>query len=162
MRLELALHRIVICCAVMLLFAPLSGRTTWVKGNVTAIDAAGYNIAAVISGIVALSAIAIAMRMRQNVVVSALALSMATVAFFFTLLAAGVDVWARMQGQVWSYAGGSMSRPQRGWTVYPTLGPPIFVVVAPIGILSTISLAIVRLRRRRSGSISTIMSGRAI
>ncbi len=145
---EHVLRRIAVGCAIVLLFAPLGGRTTWVKGHVTATDAAGYIIVAILSGVVALAALALAFRSRPRLVLPVLGTLTAISAFGLTVVAAGVDVVARWQGQVWIYAGWSIAEDMgRKWTVYPAWGPPFFTLAALIGAAASLVLAISWLRK---------------
>jgi hypothetical protein len=53
-----------------------------------------------------------------------------------------------MQGQVWVYAGWSISEGMgRKWTVYPAWGPPFFTIAALIGAISALALAVNWLRQ---------------
>lgn len=153
MRIETVLDRIAVGCAIFLLFAPLGGRTMWVSKTSTATDAAGYNVVAVLAGIVALAALAVALWMRpQEVILPVLGTLVAAAAFGISAYVSGVDVWARLHGQVWSYAGWTASAAVRTKsTVYPAWGPPFFTAAALLGAIATLSLAILWLRLGEGG-----------
>jgi hypothetical protein len=146
MRTEIVLRRVAIGCAVFLLFGPLGGRTMWVGGHTTATDAAGYNMVALLCGVVVLAALAVAlwMRERQTRALPALGALVAVAAFGLTAYVSGIYVWARLQGQVWGYAGWSISEGMvgRNETVYPASGPPFFTLAALIGAVATLALAV--------------------
>jgi hypothetical protein len=155
MRMESTLRRIVIGCAIFLLFGPVGGRTMWVGGHTTSTDAAGYNVVALLCGVVALAALAIAlwMRERQMSALPALGALVAVAAFGLTAYVSGVYVWARMQGQVWVYAGWSISEGMvRNETVYPAWGPPFFTLAALVGAVSALALAVSWMSLRRGES----------
>ena len=59
-RVETMLLRTAFICANVLLFGMLADRKTEIEGNATPIDAAGYNIAATFSGVMALGGLAVA------------------------------------------------------------------------------------------------------
>jgi hypothetical protein len=148
MRTENALRWVAIGCAMFMFFAPFGGRTMWVKGHTTATDAGIYNAAAILSGVVALAALAVAFWLRPRVVLSVLAAVAAVAAFGLTAYVSGVYVWARMQGQMWVYGGWSISEGMgRKWTVYPAWGPPVFATAALIGVVSALALAVLWLRQ---------------
>jgi len=44
MQTETVLRRVAFACAIFLLFGPVGGRTTWVRGHTTVTDAGGYNL----------------------------------------------------------------------------------------------------------------------
>lgn len=143
MRTEHMLHRVAIGCAIFMLFGPIGGRTTWVKGHSTATDAAVYNVAALLSGVVVLAALAVAFWARPRLVLPVLGALVAVAVFGLTAYVSAVYVWARMQGEVWVYAGWSISEGMgRKWTVYPAWGPPFFTLAALIGAVSTLAFAI--------------------
>lgn len=125
-RTETALRRVAAGCAIFMFFGPVGGRTTWVQGHTTVIDAAGYNMAALLSGVAALVAIA---------------------AFGLTVAASGIYVLARMQGEVWYYGTGGFADMGEKWTLYPDPGPPFFALAALIGAPASHALAILWLRR---------------
>ncbi|MGH2618713.1 MAG: hypothetical protein ACRDJC_26085, partial [Thermomicrobiales bacterium] len=98
MRTEIVLRRVAIGCAIFMLFGPVGGRTTWVQGRTIATDAAVYNVAALLAGVVAL---AVAFWARPHLVLPMLGTLVAIAAFGLTAYVSGVYVWAGMQGQVW-------------------------------------------------------------
>lgn len=154
METETALRRIALGCAIFMLFGPVGGRTTWVEGNRggTTTDAAGYNLAALVSGVVALAALALALYLRPRVVLPVLGAAVAIAAFALTIVASGVYVWALLQGEIWFYgAGGFAEGMCRKCTVHPAWGPPFFALAALIGALASLALAVGWLRPPKSG-----------
>jgi hypothetical protein len=145
---EDALRRIALGCGFFLLLGPLGGRTMWVGRNQINTDAAVYNVAALLSGVVALAALAVAFWARPRLVLPVLSALAALAAFGLTAYVSGVYVWARMQGQVWVYAGWSISEGMGSkWTVHPAWGPPFFTLAALIGAVATLGLASAWLRQ---------------
>ncbi len=150
MQTEAVPRRVAFACAIFLLFGPVGGRTTWVRGHTTATDAAGFNVVALLSGVVAIAALACALGARPRVVLPVLGAVVAIASFGLTAYVSGVYVWARMQGQVWSFAGWNMSEGMgRKWTLYPAPGPPFFTLAALVGVAATLALAIGWLRQPR-------------
>lgn len=148
---ENILRWVAIGCAIVLLFGPLGGRTTWVGGHTIATDAGIYNVVALLCGVVALAALGVAFWARPRVVLPVLGALVAVAAFGFTAYVSGVYVWARLQGEVWIYAGWSISEGTgRNETIHPAWGPPFFALAALIGALATLVLAFGWLRLRRS------------
>ncbi len=148
---EEALRWVAFGCGVFLLFGPLGGRTMWVGRHQINTDAAVYNVAALLSGIVALTALAVAFCARPSLVLPEFGALVAIAAFGLTAYVSGVYVWARMQGQVWVYAGWSISEGMgRKWTVYPAWGPPFFALAAYIGAVATLALAVAWLRQPKT------------
>jgi hypothetical protein len=162
MQTEIVPRRVAIGCAIFLLFGPLGGRTMWVQGRTTATDAAGYNVVALLSGVVVLAALGVALWARPRVVLPLLGALVAVAAFVLTAYVCGVDVWARLQGQVWVYASWSISEGTgRNSTVYPAWGPPFFALAALIGATASLVLAISWLRQPKSSSTTTAIATRA-
>lgn len=127
-----------------MLVGVFGGRTTWVDGHTTATDAAGYNLAAFVTCVVALLALGIALNVRSRVVVPTLAALVAAAAFFLSVLASGVYLWARWQGEIWMYATGKFSAPLgNGETVSLAWGPTFVTPIAAIGMVACIGLAII-------------------
>ncbi|MCC6312602.1 MAG: hypothetical protein IT337_01215 [Thermomicrobiales bacterium] len=136
-------------CAVVLLFGPLGGRTTWeaVRGTSSATDAGGYNAVAVFSGVVALAALGFALWARPRPVLPLLGAAVAVAAFGLTAYAAGVFVVARLRGGVWVYACWCFEGLRDGWTVAPAPGPPFFALAALVGAIASLALAASWLRQ---------------
>lgn len=143
--------RFAIGCAILLLFAPLGGRTVWepIRGSGSATDAGGYNAIAVFSGVVVLAALGFARWGRPRLVLPLVGAAVATVAFGLTLYATGVYVVARLQGGIWIYACWCFEELSSSTTVTPAPGPPIFALVALVGAVATLALAIAWLRQPR-------------
>jgi hypothetical protein len=89
---EIVLRRVALGCAIVLLFGPLGGRTIWVDGHTTGTDAAVYNVVALVFGVVALAALAIAFWASPRLVVPALGALVAIAAFGLTAYVSGVYV----------------------------------------------------------------------
>lgn len=145
MRREDILRRLAIGCAIFMLFGPLGGRTMWVRGRTTGTDAGIYNIVAVFSGIVVLAFLAFALwgRERDWRALPALSALISTAAFALSVFVSGVFLWARWQGEVWSYAGwGFAGGPGRNETVHLPWGPPFFTLAAFVGALACLGLAV--------------------
>lgn len=103
---ETLLCRVALACAFLMLLGPVADRTMWVnkRGFAGTIDAAGYNMAALLSGIVAICALAFADWARPRAVVPMLlGVAGAIAAFGLTVWVSGVAVLARVQGEVWFY-----------------------------------------------------------
>jgi hypothetical protein len=66
----------------------------------------------------------------------------AAAAFVLAFICAGLDVWARLQGQVWTYAAMTMSHPNPRETIYPVAGPPVFMTIAAIGAVASLGLVV--------------------
>jgi hypothetical protein len=148
-------QRVAIACAVLLLFGPLSDRTVWVRaaagGGTRITDAAGYPAAAFLSGLAVLAILAAAHAARPRVVVPVLGAVAAVAAFGLSVFVSGLGAVARWQGRVWFYGGGGDFGPTKGWTVYPADGPPVFFVVALVGAVAALALAIAWLRLPSGG-----------
>ena len=140
-------RRVAIGCAIVMLFGPLGGRTMRVAGNSVGTDAAGYNAVAVLSGVVVLAALGFAFWAGPRLIHPLLGAAVAGAAFGLSVYVSGVGVVARLRGGVWSYAGWSFERVDPGETVYPAPGPPFFALVALIGAVATLALAIAWLRQ---------------
>jgi hypothetical protein len=120
-------------------------RTSWSSGNqnrgTTIIDSpASYVGLMSLCGLVAFVALAVALWRRLAVAAALVAVA----AFGLTAYVSGIYVWARMQGQVWGYAGWSISEGMvgRNETVYPAWGPPFFTLAALFGAVATLALAV--------------------
>lgn len=128
-----------------MLFGPFGGRTMWMKGNGRNVitDAAGYNAVAVLSGVLALAALAVALNTRSRVVVPALAALVAVSAFGLSVYVSGLYVWARWQGEIWFYGAGWFAGDQGPtWTVSLPWGPSYFALAAFVGALASLALTI--------------------
>lgn len=152
MQSETILRRVALGCAFFMLFGPLGGRTMWIKGNGRNVvtDAAGYNAVAVLSGTLALLALAVALNMRPRVVVPALTALAAAAAFGLSVYVSGLYVWARWQGEIWFYGAGWFAEdPGPKWMVSLPWGPPYFALAALVGALASLALAVTWLWRPR-------------
>lgn len=144
----IVLRRIAIGCAIVLLCGPLGGRTTWEKGHVTATDAAGYNVVALLSGVVALTALGVAFWTRPRFVLPVLGALVAVAAFGLTAYVSGIDVLARTRGEVYLYGVGEFMRVTA--KVNPAIAPPFFAFAAVVGAVSAFALAVSWIRQRTS------------
>jgi hypothetical protein len=162
MHTETVLRRVALGCAVFMLFGPLGGRTTWVKvhGNGSSITDAGiYNAVAVISGVVALAALAVALHLRPRLVLPVFGILVAIAAFALTIYVSGMFVWARLQGELWFYGAASFAGDMGGkWTVRPAWGPPFFALAALIGALASLALAVTWLWHRQGDASRHVRS----
>lgn len=157
-RLEPMLRRIAIGCAILLLFAPLGGRTMWVlnanlyEGYNINTDSAGYNVGAVFAGIVAVAVLAFAFRMRPRMVLPLLGAAVAVSVFTLSALASAVT-WQDM-ANFDVLPNGTVVDLDVGpeWAVYPAWGPPFFTMFAVVGAASTLALAIGWLWQRFAAS----------
>lgn len=100
MRTEKVLWSCAILCAIFLLFGPLlGGRTVWAnRGGGTITDAAGWDWAAPVSGIVAIAGLVAGVFTRPRVAIPVLGAAVATAAFAMAAFAAGSFWVATMQG----------------------------------------------------------------
>lgn len=150
---ETILRRIALSSAALMLFGLMGDRTTWVKlsgRGQSMTDGAIYNSVAFLSGIVALIALALALRFRPRLVVPVAGVLLAVAAFGFSLFVSGLGVWARVQGEIWAYSPGTFAEdlgPK--WVVYPAVGPFVFSFLATVGALATLGLGVTWLRDAR-------------
>lgn len=118
-RVETMLLRLAFVCATFLLFGMLADRTTEIEGNTTRIDAAGYNIAATFSGVVALAGLAVTfwtypVWTLRRVIRTVAGVIVAVAAFALTVYVSGIYWLARLRGEVFSYASGNVLVPYPG------------------------------------------------
>jgi hypothetical protein len=142
MQREILLRRVAIGCAIFMLFGPVADRTTWVnkRGGTIATDAAGYNMAALVSGAVALAALGFAFWARPRVVLPVLGVAFAIAAFGLTVVVSGLYGLVRLRGEVLFY--GASEVIADGPRVNPAIGPPFFATAALIGAVSTVALGV--------------------
>ncbi len=120
------------------------------NGSVNMVDAAAYNMATLLSGIVALGALVFADWARPRVVPMLLGVAGAIAAFGLTAFVSGIFVLARLQEEVWFYGAGSYAGdPGRKQTIVPADGPYFFAIAALVGAIATLGLAIIWLRQPR-------------
>jgi hypothetical protein len=143
MRTENVLRWIAIGCAVFLLLGPFGGRTAWGRGSPTTMDSAGYNFAALGSGVVALAALGVAFWARPRVVVPLLGAAVAMAAFGLTAYVSGTYWLALSRGE--ALLEGRFAMPEK-MTVFPAWGPPFFATAALFGAISALALAVLWLR----------------
>lgn len=133
-------------CAVFLLFGIVSDRTSVSYGrsgrSSSMTDAAGYNMAATFSGIVAITGLAIALWTRPRLVLPILGAAVAIAAFGLSVFASGIYWLGRLQGEVYFYGTGNFLEKGGRGTVHPAVGPPFFATAAVIGALATLALMI--------------------
>lgn len=149
-------RRAAVVCAVLLLLGPFGGRTTWeaVQGSSAATDAGGYNAIVVAAGVAALIALGFAHWARPGRVLSLLGMATAVTAFGLGVYATAVFVVARWQGGIWVYACWCYAAVSPGWTVTPAPGPPIFMVVALVGAIASVVLAVSWMRQPKSEAVA--------
>jgi hypothetical protein len=145
MRTETVPRRVAIGCAIFMLFGPVADRTTWDRGSVT--DAAGYNIVAFLSGVIAITALAVSLWMRPRVILPVLGALVTIAAFGLTIYVSGIYWLARTRGEVFLYGPSEFMRVTA--KVDPASGPPFFATVALIGAIATLALAVGWLRQPR-------------
>jgi hypothetical protein len=129
MRTERVLWQFAVVYAVLLLFAPLTPRTTWSadetlpRGNPSSVrDAAGWDMVAPIAGVVAIVGLVAGYLSRPLVIVPVIGAAIATTAF---------AVAARAAGTYWlDLLRGAPFMPD--FTMYPAPGPPFFAIVATV------------------------------
>jgi hypothetical protein len=152
-RTEAILCRVAFACAFLMLLGPVADRTMWLtrRGFAEMIDAAAYNMAALLTGIVALGALAFADWARTRATFAMLlGVAGAIAAFGLTVFATGVFVLARWQGEVWFYGAWDYAEdPGKKQTIVPADGPYFFFVAAFAGAIATSGLAVIWLRQRR-------------
>jgi hypothetical protein len=158
MRIENMLRWVAIGCAIFLLFGIFADRTSWKYGGTTMTDAAGYNMAALFSGVVALVAIAGALRARPRVALPLLGAMVATVAFSFTAYASGIYWLARTRGEVYLYGPVEFMNDTAN-SVDPAIGPPFFATAATTGAAATLALAISWLRQPNGDAVPRFSLG---
>jgi hypothetical protein len=129
MSLERALWFCAIVCAVLLLFAPFTPRTTWrfdgpqPRGNPSTIrDSAGWDMVAPLSGIVAIASLVLGVLSRRRIVIPSFCAAVATIAFAVTALAAG-QYWHEL-----SRGAAAMGQ----FVTEPAPGPPYFAIIAAV------------------------------
>jgi hypothetical protein len=129
MRTEKVLWSFAIVCAVLLLFAPFTPRTTWVYdgpqpvGNPSTIrDAAGWDMVAPLSGIIAIAGLVVGVLARPRVIVPVLSTAIATIAFAMTAVAAG-RYWLEL-----GRGAGAMA----DFSMHSAPAPPYFAIVATV------------------------------
>lgn len=168
---ETVLWRVALGCSFLMLLGPMADRTTYAKrsGFVFITDAAGYNIVALLSGVVALGALGFAAWARPRVFLTALALAGAVAAFGLTVFMSGLAVSARFQGEVWFYGTDSYATDAaemgRRVTIDAADGPYFFVAAALLGAIATLGLGVMWLRQSRSERPSAeapVMSAEAL
>jgi hypothetical protein len=129
MKTERVLWLLAIVCAVLLLFAPFTPRTTWFydgpdprRNPSTIRDSAGWDMVAPLSGLVAIIGLVVGVLSRRRIVIPSFCAVVATVAFAVTALAAG-QYWMEL-----SRGAGAMAQ----FVMKPAPGPPYFAVIATV------------------------------
>lgn len=131
MKTERMLRRLAIACAVALLFAAATPRTSWVSrsgGGMT--HSAGWDWIATLSGMLALAGLGVGAVTRPRVALAIVGASVAAAAFGLAMFAAAGH-WALLMT-------GAMNIP--GWSLSPAPLVPIFVVVATAGMVCALIL----------------------
>lgn len=158
---ERILGRIALWSGFLMLFGVLSDRSSWVQGGFKSqsitTDAAGYNIVATLSGVIALVALAIALNTRPRAVIPVLSLLPALAAFVLSIYVSGLSVWARLQGEIWFYGTWSFAEDVgKKEIAYPARGPFIFPFLAVLGALATLGLALIWLFGNREQQCAAV------
>ena len=157
-RVETLLLRTAFVCATFLLFGILADRTQIVDGGrnsrTTITDAAGYNIAATFSGVVALVGLAVAfwtypVWTLRRAVQTVLGVIVAVAAFGLTVYASGIFWLARTRGEVFFYGTGEVlgNETYAQEMIHPAVGPPYFAAIAVVGIIATLGVGVLWLRQ---------------
>jgi len=129
MKTEKVLWSFTIACAILLLLAPFTPRTTWIydgprpSDNPSSIrDSAGWDMAAPLSGVVAIAGLVVGVLSRRRIVIPSFCAATATIAFAVTALAAG-QYWLEL-----SRGAGTMAQ----FVMEPAPGPPYFAIIATV------------------------------
>jgi hypothetical protein len=142
MRTEKVLWWLATGCAVVLLLAPFTPRTTWLPANADGrqiTEGVGWQAIAALLGIVALVALIVSLRARQRVLAAAAGAAVATTAFVITAVGMGRHWIDLMNGVTSVYPG-------QGWILYPAPLVPGFAIVAAAGTVIAFALTIHWLR----------------
>jgi hypothetical protein len=128
MRVERVLWTGAVVCAVLLLFAPFTPRTTWTQGSGAAVrHSAGWDWVAALLAIMAIVGLSVGMRSRPRVL---MAVSGAAIAAAFAgSAAASIGHWV-------SLTMGALDR--AGWSLQPAPYVGLFAVIAGIGAICSL------------------------
>ena len=139
MRMERVLRVFALVCAVLLFFAPVSGRTTWISaepretgGTGSIRHSAGWDWVAPLCGVVAIVGLAVGAVARPRVAGPVLGAAVATVA----LAGAAAAAWGHWRDA----ASGALDL--RGFTTHPAPAAPAFALIAALGALCALVLAL--------------------
>lgn len=143
MRTENVVAVLAVACAFVLLFAPFTGRTTWVSadpretGGTGGIrHSAGWDYVAPMCGLIAIAGVVAGWFARPRVVIPLAGAIAAAIAFTVIAVAAAGHWLDGITGRL----------DLRGFTTHPAPGAPFFAVVAILGAGYAIALAIGWLR----------------
>jgi hypothetical protein len=126
---ERILRRFAIACAIVLLFAAATPRTSWIAPDQSGMThSAGWDWIATLSGMLALAGLGAGAAARPRIALSVFGASIAAAAFGLAMFAAAGH-WATLLT-------GAMAFP--GWTLYPAPLVPVFAVVATAGMAATL------------------------
>ena len=139
--------------AVFLLFGILADRTSETTGNAHSMsrwsDAGIYNLAASLSGVVAIAGLSVAVWLRPRLVIPVLASLLASAAFGLSIVTAGVYVVTRVRGEIFLYGCTCPWRPGHWDGVHPAVGPFFATAAALTGATATLALIVVWLHDAR-------------
>ncbi|MGH2617826.1 MAG: hypothetical protein ACRDJC_21565, partial [Thermomicrobiales bacterium] len=146
MRTENTLWWLAIGCAVLLLIAPFTPRTTWLPtarsaGGSQITEGVGWLAIAALLGIAALVALVLDLRARRGVPAAAAGAAAATVAFAVTAVGMGRH-WLDLMNGITSVR----MHPGEPWALHPAPLAPHFAVVAAVGAALALALTIRRLQ----------------
>ncbi|MCC7021301.1 MAG: hypothetical protein IT338_00655 [Thermomicrobiales bacterium] len=131
MKTERILRRFAIACAVVLLFAAATPRTSWIAPSGSGMThSAGWDWIATLSGVLALAGLGVGAAARPRIALAVFGASIAAGAFGLAMFAAASH-WAALMT-------GAMTLP--GWILYPAPLVPAFAVVAAAGMVCTLIL----------------------
>jgi hypothetical protein len=151
MRTERQLWWVAVGCAMLLLLAPFTPRTTWLPSDRSAgaskvTEGVGWLAVAAMLGAVALAALVLALRPRPRVPAAAAGACVATIAFVVTAVGMGRH-WIDLRHGVTSVR----FQPGEPWTLHPAPFVPHFAGVAAAGAFVALALAM-RWQRPATGT----------
>jgi hypothetical protein len=139
MRTDCFVYRVVLACAILLLSAPMTPRTSWVGlpanemggGTGGMRHSAGWEWVALLCGIAALAAVVFGLWARPAPVAPSVGAAVAAVAFLAAGLAAGGHWWDGVSGRLAEW----------GYVTYPAPAAPFFAIVGLLGAVLALALA---------------------
>jgi hypothetical protein len=130
MRVEKTLWVMAVVCAVLLLFAPFTPRTSWSHRGGGMRHSAGWDWIAPLAGVVAIASLAVGAHARPRIAGPVFAASFAAIAFGGATIAAA--------GHWGSIIIGALEI--EGWHLYPAPSVSFFAVIASAGTVVTLIL----------------------
>ena len=131
------LWRLAMACAILLLFAPTTPRTSWVYPGGMATHSASWDLVAPLSGIVAIGALIFSMRSRPRMFPAVFGLALAALAFGVSAAASAGHWRSLVTGEL--DVGGM-------YAIYPAPLVLPFAIIAAVGFLSLLALHAKQLR----------------